>query len=301
MDGFEKQDDRGTERLAKALGWFGVGLGVAEIAASRSLGRAIGVPPQPRLFPALGMRELISGIGILAQRRPAGWVWSRVAGDAIDFALLGAAATSDRSDAGRLRVASSALAAVTLLDLICAVCLSRQPSQEIKRIVQTITINRSREELFAFWRNLENLPRVMGDIETVRQTGPNHSHWVVRGPGGKKLQWDAEVTDEQPNEYISWRAGANHVLNHRGTVRFVTAPGDRGTIVRVEMSYRPLGGTVRRGLLKIFGQAPEDKIQLDLYRMKQMVETGVVMTTKGQPAARPSSTSTLYDWGTTRG
>ncbi len=301
MDGFEKENGKGIERLAKALGWFGVGLGVAEIAASRALAKMIGVPPQPRLFPALGMRELISGIGIIAQRRPTGWLWSRVAGDAMDLALLGVAATSGRSKTERLRIASGAVAGVTVVDLLCAILLSRQSANEIAHIVQTITINRKANELFDFWRDPENLPRVMRGVESVRQTGPNRSHWMVRGPGGHEVEWDAEITAERPNEYISWRSRSDGAITHFGTVRFVPAPGDRGTIVRVEMDYRPAGGSITRGLLKLFGEAPEQKVQLDLYRMKQLLETGVVMTTEGQPAGRASSTSTMYDRGTTRG
>jgi uncharacterized membrane protein len=168
-------------------------------------------------------------------------------------------------------------------------------------VVQTITIDRSPEELFAFWRDLENLPRVMANVESVRRESRNRSHWVVRGPGKRKVEWDAEITSERPNEYISWRSRANGALTHFGTVRFVPATGGRGTVIRVEMNYRPPGGSLGRTLLKMFGQAPEQKIQIDLYRMKQLMETGVIMTTEGQPAARSSSTSKLYDWGTTQG
>ncbi len=287
--------------MAKALGWFGIGLGLAEIATSRALARFIGVRPQPRLLPALGLREIVSGIGIVSQSQPAGWMWSRVAGDAIDLGLLGLAAVYEERDLARLRFATTAVAGVTLLDIGCAICLSRSPADEISRVVQTITIDRGPEELFAFWRDLENLPRVMANVQSVRRTGPNRTHWVVKGPGDKRVEWDAEVTAERPNEYISWRSRSNNVITHFGTVRFLPAAGNRGTIVRVEMNYRPAGGSFVRSLFKMFGQAPEDKIQLDLYRMKQLIETGVIMTTEGQPAGRSSSTSKLYDWGTTRG
>ena len=167
--------------------------------------------------------------------------------------------------------------------------------------MQTITIGRPPNEIYDFWRNLENLPKVMRDLKSVRQTGPRRSHWTVNGPGGRSITWDAEITNDQPNESISWRAYSRQAIEHEGTVRFDSAPGDRGTIVRVEMSYDFPGGGIGRTIAKVFGQTPEQKIQLDLYRMKQIIETGVIMTTEGQPAGRSSSTSKLYDWGTTQG
>src|SRR5689334_11270323 len=110
MEQFGHTNGKGTERLAKTLGWVGIGLGVAEIAAADRLAGLVGVRPQPRLLPALGLREVISGIGIIAQRRPTGWMWSRVAGDAIDLALLGAAGTTNNAKEDRWRIATGAVA-----------------------------------------------------------------------------------------------------------------------------------------------------------------------------------------------
>ncbi len=213
--------------------------------------------------------------------------------------MLWAAGVSGDVEEDRFRTAVGAVAGVAALDLLCAVCLSRDHSPT--RIVQTITIGRSPDEVYGFWRNMENLPSVMRELESVRQTSDRRSHWIVNGPAGRRIQWDAEITDDRPNESISWRAFSRQAIEHAGTVRFSPAPGDRGTIVRVEMTYDYPGGGLGRAIGKVFGQTPEQKIQLDLYRMKQMIETGVVMTTEGQPAARSSSTSKLYDWGTTQG
>jgi uncharacterized membrane protein len=285
--------------LATGLGWFSLALGIAEVAMPRAIARWIGIRPQPVLLPALGLREVVSGIGILAQKRPAGWVWARVAGDAMDLALLWAAEAAEDVEEVPFRTAVGAVMGVTALDLLCAVSLSR--GEGPTHVVQTITIGRSPNEVYEFWRKLENLPQVMHELQSIRQTSERRSHWIVKGPGGRRIEWDAEITDDQPNESISWRASSGDTIAHTGTVRFLPAPGDRGTIVRVEMAYDLPGGGLTRTVAKVFGQAPEQKIQLDLYRMKQIIETGVVMTTEGQPAGRASSTSKLYDWGTTRG
>jgi uncharacterized membrane protein len=298
--GNETANRSGAERLAKGLGWFSIALGLAEVVVPRALARFIGVRPQPVLLPALGLREITSGIGILAQERPVGWVWSRVAGDAMDLALLGAARMDRPCEEERVDMAAAAVAGVTALDLICALLLTRQPAA-MDQAIKTITIQRSPQDIFAFWRELENLPRVMPDLRSVRPTGERRSHWVARGPGGKRIEWDAEITEERPNELISWRSLPGADMDNSGTVSFRRAPGDRGTIVRVEMNYRPPGGSLGSAVARLFAQAPEQKAQLDLYRLKQIMETGQVTTTEGQPAGRAASTSPLYDHGTTRG
>src|SRR5919199_826852 len=97
----------GREILAKGLGLFSVGLGLAEIFAARELARLIGVKNRPTIFAALGARELLSGIGILAQRRPAGWLWSRVMGDIMDLSLLGVAFTERGAERERVEGAAA--------------------------------------------------------------------------------------------------------------------------------------------------------------------------------------------------
>lgn len=302
FSGNRKTGLNGPEQFAKGLGWFSIALGLTEVFAPRALARLIGVREQPVLLPALGLREITSGIGILTQRHPTGWVWSRVAGDAMDMALLGVAFAADDSDEKRVEAAAATVAGATVLDLVCAVLLTRtESSGGDRRIVQTITIGRTPEELFRFWRSFENLPRVMRNLESVRSIGDRRSHWVAKAPGGRRVEWDAEVTEERPNELISWRSLSGADVDNSGSVRFQRAPGDRGTIVRVEMEYTPPGGRLGATIAKLFGRAPEQQIQIDLYRFKQIMETGQVTTTEGQSAGRPSSTSPLYDWGTTRG
>ncbi len=119
-----------NEQFARSLGWLSIALGLAEIAAPRRLAKQIDVGHHPILFRMLGVREIASGIGILSQRKPAGGVWSRVGGNAMDLALLGTAFTSGKADRGKLMAAAATVAGVTALDVLCSQKLSRDISPD---------------------------------------------------------------------------------------------------------------------------------------------------------------------------
>jgi uncharacterized membrane protein len=287
-------------KIARGLGWFSIGLGVAEIVAPRSLAKLIGVRgDHSGLFRMLGAREITSGIGILTGRGPnANWMWSRVGGDAIDLALLGAASRLKKSNRGRIALATAAVAGVTALDAICSQRLSRSNGARgagAIRVAQSVTINRSPEELYRYWRDFQNLPRFMKHLEAVRQIGDGRSHWVAKAPAGMRVEWDAEITEDRPNELIAWRSLEGADVDSVGSVRFERAPGGRGSIVRVEMRYRPPAGVGGATVAKLLGKDPGWQIKDDLRHFKQIVETGEVITTQGQPAGRAISRSWRYD------
>lgn len=266
--------------LARALGWFGIGLGLAEVAAPRGIAKLVGVRGDHSLFiRLLGMREIASGVGILTQRRPIEGVWARVGGDAIDLACLGAAFLAPRARQDRVAAATAAVLGVTLLDVLCA----RQLSRRAARVQQSILINRSPAELYQFWHDFQNLPRFMYHLESVRLTGQGRSHWVAKAPAGTTVAWDAVVTADRPNSLIAWRSLEGADVEHTGSVRFEPAPRGRGTAVTVEMTYRPPGGAIGRGLAKLFGEAPEQQMQDGLRRFKQVMETGEVIRSEGSP------------------
>jgi hypothetical protein len=117
------------ERLAQGLGWFSLGLGLAQIAAPGEISRLIGVPDDDenrQMMRAVGMREVASGLGILSQSHPEGWVWARVGGDVMDLSLLGGAWASDRTDKERVAAATVAVVGVMALDLLCGRQLTGQ-------------------------------------------------------------------------------------------------------------------------------------------------------------------------------
>lgn len=286
---------QGTVRWARALGWFSLGLGLAEMAAPGSIAKLIGIRPDHRtMIRTMGLREIASGVGVLTQSQPSGALWSRVGGDALDLALLGAAALSPRSNRGRVAVATAAVAGVTLLDYLCAQQLSEDRHDAGLRATASVTISRSPEELYRFWRDFENLPRFMTHLKSVRASG-NRSHWEASGPAGTTVEWDAELTEDRPNEVISWRSVEGSDVEHAGSIRFAPAPGDRGTIVFVELQYRPPGGMAGAAAAALFGEEPNQSMQRDLRRFKQVMETGEIITTEGQPAGRRSSLSWKFD------
>lgn len=125
----------------------------------------------------------------------------------------------------------------------------------------------------------------MKHLNKVDVTGERRSHWTAKGPAGSTVEWDAEITDDRPNESIAWRSLEGADVNHAGSVRFEPAPRDHGTFVTVEMQYRPPMGTLGAAVAAWFGEDPTQTVKMDLRRFKQVMETGEVITTEGQPRA----------------
>ncbi|HZQ05789.1 MAG TPA: SRPBCC family protein [Anaerolineae bacterium] len=140
------------------------------------------------------------------------------------------------------------------------------------RVEYALTINRSREDLYRFWRNFENLPRVMQYLDTVHVISPTRSHWVVKAPAGMKVEWDAEIINDIPNERIGWRSLEGADVPNAGSVTFEPGPNGTGTMVRVNLRYDPPGGPIGALIAKLFGTEPEQTVAEDLKRFKSMME-----------------------------
>jgi uncharacterized membrane protein len=153
---------------------------------------------------------------------------------------------------------------------------------------KSLTINRPAEDLYRFWRNFANLPRFMKHLDSVSTSGERRSHWVATGPAGAKVQWDAEITEDRPNELIAWRSLDGADVDNSGTVRFEPATGGRGTVVRVALEYRPPAGALGAAVAKLFGEAPQQQIEGDLRRFKNLMEAGEIPTTTGQTEGKRS-------------
>ena len=157
------------------------------------------------------------------------------------------------------------------------------------RVDQSVTVNQPRAEVFRFWRNLSNLPRFMNHVESVREIDGNRSHWCVKAPAGRTVEWDAAIHNEVENELIAWRSLPGASVDSAGSVQFKDAPGGRGTEIRVELQYNPPGGALGAVLAKLWGEEPSQQIHEDLLRLKQILEAGEVPTTTGQPSGQRSN------------
>jgi uncharacterized membrane protein len=147
------------------------------------------------------------------------------------------------------------------------------PANHGQKVEKTITINRTPEELYRFWRNLENLPQFMNHLESVRVLDDKRSHWRVKGPAGYEVEWDAEIINEHENELIAWQSLPGAAVQNAGSVRFEPAPGNGGTLVKVSLEYQPVGGVLGATVAKLFGEAPEQQIDEDLGRLKSIFES----------------------------
>lgn len=152
------------------------------------------------------------------------------------------------------------------------------------RVAKSVTVRRPPEELYSFWRNFENLSQVTRNLESVTQVSATRSHWVSKATLGQKVEWDAEITLEDPNHMIRWRTADDYPIHHEGEVRFEPAPGNQGTEVVVDLRYSPLGGRIASLIAKFLGKEPEQQISQDLGRFKALMEAGEIPTTEGQPA-----------------
>jgi uncharacterized membrane protein len=174
-------------------------------------------------------------------------------------------------------------AAVSVAAMLLSTAGSRPFIEELRmpHVIKSVTINRPREEVYEFWRKLENLPRFMKHLKTVRVIGDRRSHWVAAAPAGSSVEWDAEIIAERDNELLAWRSLEGSEIRNEGSVRFKDAPADRGTEVRVELDYEAPGGSAGAMVAKLFGEEPAQQIRDDLRRFKQEIETGEVVRSDG--------------------
>jgi uncharacterized membrane protein len=140
------------------------------------------------------------------------------------------------------------------------------------RVESQVTINRSRQDLYHFWRNFENLPRVMRYLDSVKVINPVRSHWVAKAPAGMNVSWDAEIINDVENQRIGWRSINGTEVPNAGSVTFEDSPGGSGTIVKVNLKYEPPLGPVGAAVAKLFGTDPSQTINEDLHRFKTMME-----------------------------
>jgi uncharacterized membrane protein len=163
-----------------------------------------------------------------------------------------------------------------------------------QRVERTVTINRSASELYTFWRDFANLPRIMKHLESVEVLDQTRSRWTAKAPAGQTVTWEAEVYNEVPNELIAWRSLDDADVPNAGSVHFRTLPHDRGTEVRVLLEYRPPAGRLGGLLAKLFHEEPDAQVREDLRRFKQLMEAGELAVSE-VPGQGPRAKGTQFN------
>lgn len=156
------------------------------------------------------------------------------------------------------------------------------------KVEQAVSINRSPEDLYSFWRNFENLPQFMHHLEAVDMLDNQRSHWVAKAPAGTTVAWDAVVTEDRPNELIAWRSLPGADVDNGGSVRFKRLPEGRGTEVHITFDYVPPAGALGAAIAKVFGEEPKQQVEGDLRRFKNVMEAGEIPTNEGQATGERS-------------
>ena len=283
--------------LARGLGWFSIGLGMAELVTPRAVTRALGLRGQEGLVRAYGLREIGTGIGILMAEDPAPWIWGRVGGDALDLAtVVGGLEGSKRGEA---LLALVALGGVTAVDVACGRQLGRDREKADRdgrgagaptnapEAERSITIGKTAQELYERWRHPGTLTRVMAPFATVRASEGGNMRWQVAGPLGQSLDWETETTGDHPGEATGWRSLPGAQVPSEGSIRFRPATGGRGTVATLRVRFDPPGGLIGDAVAKLLGGlVPATVVDTALRRFKSLVETGEIPTTERQPAAR---------------
>ena len=144
------------------------------------------------------------------------------------------------------------------------------------RVERTVTIMRSADDLYRCWRDLSRLPELMPFLESVTPIDQSRSRWTARGPLDLPVTWEAEIVADEPGRLLAWRSTPDADVDNAGSVRFTPAPHDRGTEVKVLMSYAPPAGKAADVVATLFGRGGDREVRESLRRFKQRMETDEV-------------------------
>lgn len=156
-----------------------------------------------------------------------------------------------------------------------------KPPADDTLVARAVSIDRPREELYAFWRDFAHLAPVMNDVVRIDVLDAIRSHWVVKGPGGRTFEWDSLVTEDVPGRRIAWRSAEDAQIRNRGWVEFRDGPTGRGTEVHALIEYDAPGGLLGRLIAKALQHEPNTQARRELRRFKQLMETGEITSSEG--------------------
>lgn len=218
--------------------------------------------------------SLVGGLGLI------GWGLSRRSLPGLLLAGLGGA-LAWRGYSGRCAVYKS-----LGIDTAHREARPRDYFERGVHVEEAITIAMPKDEVYRFWRRFDNLPKFMNHLESVQVIDDTRSRWRAKAPAGQSVEWEAEIINEEEGSLIAWRSLPGADVDNTGSVRFREAPGGRGVEIRVTIEYLPPAGTLGSWVAWAFGEEPSVQIADDLRRLKQLLETGEIPTTKGQSSGR---------------
>lgn len=207
----------------------------------------------------------------------------RILTGVVGAALLGMS-MGRRSPEGGLMAAAGAVLAHRALTGFCPVYAAmgkapEYPDHSANTVVAhapkvdcQVMIHMPPEELYPFWRNLENLPLFMRHLESVERLDERRSRWTALGPLGLPISWEAEIFREEPDRVIAWRSLPGQAIRQAGAVRFVPRADGEFTELRVSLQYSPPLGRAGAAVAHLLGADPEKQIREDLEQMKRMLE-----------------------------
>ena len=156
-------------------------------------------------------------------------------------------------------------------------------AQQGHKHVAAVIIARDPADLYTYWRQLSNLPRLIEHLESVEEIDATHSHWSARDPFGRQVEWEAEIHNETPGEMIAWRSLPSSELDTAGSIHFKPLSEGRGTAVTLSLKYDPPAGRAGAAVARLLGSGVENELEVALRKFKQVMETGEFATTEGQP------------------
>lgn len=147
------------------------------------------------------------------------------------------------------------------------------------KVETSISVDVGVTNAYEYMRDFQNLPFFMNHLENVRILDDSRSHWTAKGPAGTKIEWDARIINDIPNEMISWTSENNPTVDNAGSVHFEPAAQGKGTLIRVSLQYLPPAGAIGAIVARLFGEEPEIQIKDDLQRLKQVLEARYPLAT----------------------
>lgn len=284
--------------ISTGLGWFSIGLGLAQVLAPGRVARPLGLQGHERLVQVCGLREIVCGIGVLTTRGAdrAPWMAARVMGDILDIAAVSAGTASGPAE-GRAAGGSAlaGLAGIAALDAACAQALATErsprgdqrratggPTADDPEVEQVILIERPTAEIADLVRRPETLAAVAGFHADVRVAG-DRTEWSVPKARGLVRPWTMRL-DRDDDQAVRWISEDGGLIS---SIAFHLLETDRGTALRLHVRFDPPGGMLGRAAVSLLGPTtPKAFVMKTLHFLKSLALTGEVPTTEGQPAAR---------------